>query len=597
MIILNLLGFLLCDTTYTDAVVSDIAFYEKYTIFKLNDFDKHNLEDVNDEYYIKLKEMSESDSVADFSLFDFKVNDNTHTFILKREFKLLNNTKYFVNYIPFVYLDEKLKKDECTDTNFLIYYGFAEYSAIKNDDVMKYNLFCLKKNNLPEGLLYKNEILLDGENLEESEESEEENKYCSSLYKLHGNDLNQFSISWEDDLFTLRKNNFKISNKTDLYEIVFLQEENKINFIEKNEGDSSEFLEKLPNKSFMSIFMDIQEFLKFLNDTNRDEMSYNVKCKFNQENTIDVSFLDINDKDVKCLENRNIYQLLDKYLNPNIKSSYIIDDVVIKDVIFNEKYNVYKLFDNKLNDEIITSIKKDQNLFDFSFVTISIEDKPGKDNKKRFLITKELMLKKDTELTCGNKIYKINNENTNFILKEKCNLQLQNCESTWEDDLEKTENEKNRNGHNVFLIKRELDEDKKKKTFGFVPYLSKEQNPDIIKANFISFDYEMNEYCDYFDSSNRDLLKGILLNYDHNFNIFCFYGKKQIVINCNNFWHMLVNMNFNQFIDFINSNDKTVLSYQTEVEILDKNAKIIINSNKLDDIATYIGEVKKKQKI
>lgn len=60
---------------------------------------------------------------------------------------------------------------------------------------------------------------------------------------------------------------------------------------------------------------------------------------------------------------------------------------------------------------------------------------------------------------------------------------------------------------------------------------------------------------------------------------------------------MLVNMNFNQFIDFINSNDKTVLSYQTEVEILDKNAKIIINSNKLDDIATYIGEVKKKQKI
>ncbi|OQS55441.1 hypothetical protein EHP00_2409 [Ecytonucleospora hepatopenaei] len=597
----------LCNTIVKEVKLNTNEFYERYSIKKIHDnIDEQNLLDKNNKYYKILKSLDNNKNTSSFFIFSLLINNTNHTFLVTREYLIKNDIEYTYNFIKYKYNVKKGKT-----ISFFINDDNIKYKII---DDKKYELFYFKKKKIPKSINSKNSkksiynckcclpsksysseyINKDKDNNTDKDNDNNKkktknknkhvNKYTNNVYKAYNKNiiliLKYYQLYKTVDSF---KNSKTQINEIDFYTINNLVEYKNGKEIEEN----IDFIINSNKNKFTLMALNMDDFIHFING-NEDEMTYDVKCKFNENSDINICINNFDKTNETQLEFKNIDEL---YSNFNfLENKNIIDNVLVSDIEFEEHYNIYNLYDFILHKIIIDNIKKSKNIIDFCIFSLKIQKSY---KSKLFLVTKEYKLKKNTEIIKDNKKYIINKDNVYFTIKSDCNLQLKNNENI--ENIENNKNIKNNKNYKVCLIKRLF-------YFRSLRYefydFSKEKEHDYVLSTtkYKEYKSEPNEYHTFFENKYQNYgkdLKGNKFIFKDNKIITKEFrnADKNIIVTFTDY--MLVNMDINEFAIFLNSYDNK-LAYKTDVKIItEKNNYIKINiiGDKLEDIATYIEDV------
>ncbi|OQS55440.1 hypothetical protein EHP00_682 [Ecytonucleospora hepatopenaei] len=242
----------------------------------------------------------------------------------------------------------------------------------------------------------------------------------------------------------------------------------------------------------------------------------------------------------------------------NISNSY--KHVKVDNIVFNEHYVLYKLKNHKEGNYLLEKIKINRNILDHTIFVIKMYDKTyDKYTHHVFLITKECKLKNNTEIYHKNKSIRINNDNTSFVLNSNCNLHL----------LDKNKK--------LFLIKRLENYD------NFKYEIDKMVEWDLSGYSIITtllknYKFRTSKEYEYFEENKKYSLlidfRGNKFTKLDNDVLYWEFGKEDSIY-CQKSEYMLVNINLDDFTNFIKGNDNKLM-YTTNIKILDKANKIKI---------------------
>ncbi|OQS55688.1 hypothetical protein EHP00_1595 [Ecytonucleospora hepatopenaei] len=274
----------------------DFEFFEEYTIKNVTDLNKQDLKDKKSGFYKMIQSIDNDNNIEAFSVFDFMINEEKHSFLVTKEFKLKNNSKLKNKAGSYKYCTLNNEEDDFTNDNFSFTSESVKYKVMDDKYNEKYNLFFVRKRNVPKEINTKNEFIYDYyfdygiiNSSDSSENSTEKNRVCNSdvkiinpLYKAYADSLNNFNIYREHNVFKVGKQNKSdvvVVNEINLKKETGYGGYNKITYDMRNKGEMSNLRECYDTKLTMIIFMDFKKFISFINQKDDSVIKFKVKCK------------------------------------------------------------------------------------------------------------------------------------------------------------------------------------------------------------------------------------------------------------------------------------------------------------------------------